>query len=128
MHVIRHHNKGMQLIPAQFLFSVPQRRYDHLCDFWPPQKQRAIRTCVQEPVNRHECLAGRDKPFRWEYAVAGKTPVQPECDKEGLLDYVPMWQPPFIVPHTCFLWLGREEALMELEGGQYCPPSNLYAL
>jgi hypothetical protein len=59
--------------------------------------------------------------------------VQAERDEQGLVDYVPMGQPPFIVPHSCFLCFGGGETLTALWGGQSWPqppfrrPSRLKA-
>jgi hypothetical protein len=57
--------------------------------------------------------------------------VQSECHEQGLVDYVPMGQPPFIMPHSWFLCVGGGETLtassrLKAGCGQDCPPSNLY--
>ena len=116
MNMIRHHDKRMELIPVQLPFAVPQRSHHHLRNLRPPKEQPAIRACVQKPVNCHERLSRRDQSFRWEYPVRRKASMQPECDKQSLLDYVPVGQPPFIMPHTCFLWLEAGETLTEFVG------------
>jgi hypothetical protein len=59
--------------------------------------------------------------------------VQPERDKQGLLDHVPMWQAPFIVPHSSSRCIDGGKILKNLEGGQSWPqppfrrPSRLKA-
>ena len=134
MNVIRHHDKRMQVVPVQFLFAVPQSRYRHLRNLRAPQEQRSVRACVEQAVDGHERLAGRDESFRKEYPIGGKTAVQPERDKQGLLDYVPMGQPAFIMPHMSSWCMGGGETLIALKPpfrrpsrlkagcGQYCPP------
>jgi len=143
MNMIGHHDKGMEFVTMECAFSVPQRRHNHLCNFRAPQEQGTIRASVQEPVDRHERLArGCESGWR-EYPARGKTAVQPKCDEQRLIDYVKMWQPPFIMPHTCLLCSSGRDVLRDLEGGQswpqpafsrlsrlkggcgqYCPPSN----
>ena len=132
MNMIRHHYERMELIPVQFAFSVPQRRYDHLRNFRPPQEQRTSGAGVQEPIDRLEGLAGGDESGWREYPACGKTAVQPEGDEQRLIDYVPMWQPPFIMPHTSLWCVGVGETLtassrLKAGCGQDCPPSNLYS-
>ncbi len=136
MHVIRHHNERMELIPVECAISVPQCRDHHFCNFRPPQKQGAIRACVQEPVDGYERLARRDEPGWWEHSIRRKTAMQSERHKQRLLDYVPMGQSPFIAPHSCLLCGDGGETLTALQPpfrrpsrlkagcGQDCPPSN----
>jgi hypothetical protein len=55
--------------------------------------------------------------------------VQAERDEQGLLDYVPMGQPPFVVPHTSLWCVSGGETLAALSRlkagcGHDCPPSN----
>jgi hypothetical protein len=100
MNVVRHHDESMQFIPVQFAVSMVQRRHHHLCNFRPAQKQGAIRACIQETVDGHERFACGDEYGWGKYTTAGKTAMQSESDEQGLLDYVPMGQPPFIMPHT----------------------------
>jgi hypothetical protein len=129
MHVIRHHNERMELIPLQFAVSVPQRRNDHLRNFWPPQKRRATNACVQKPVDSQECFARGDKPGWREHTTRWKTAVQSERHKQRLFDHVPMREPPLIVPHTPMWCVGDRETLsapsrLKAGCGQDCPPSN----
>jgi hypothetical protein len=129
MHVVRHHDERMKLIPVQFAVSMVQRRHHHFCDFGPAQKQRANGACVQEPVDGYERFAGGGGSGWWEYPVVGKTAMQAERDEQGLLDDVPMGQPPFVMPHTSlWCWDGGETlaALRRLKAGcgHDCPPSN----
>jgi len=122
MDMVRHHDERMEVIPVQFPIAVPQRGHHHLRNLGTSQEQRAVRACVQEPVNGYKCLAGRDESGWWEHPAVRKTSVQSERDKQRLFHYVPMGESPFIMAHTRFLWIGREEALTELLwGGQYWP-------
>jgi hypothetical protein len=113
--MIRHHNEGMEVIPVQNAVAVPQRGHHDLCNFRPPQEQRAIRTCVEKPINGYERLARRDQSGRW--------------DKQRLLHHVPMWQPPYIMLHTSSRCFRSGEILtlfnsrLKAGCGQYCPPS-----
>ena len=129
MHVIRHYNEGMESIPVQFAVSVSQRRHHHLCNFRPAQKQWASSACVQEPVDGYKRFAGRDECGWRKDTTTGKTAMQSEGDEHGLLDYVPMGQPPFIVPHTSLWCVSGGETLAALSRlkagcGHDCPPSN----
>ena len=129
MNIIRHNHESMEVVPVQFPFSVLQCRHHHLCNFRPPQIQRARRAPIQKAVDGHEGFAGGDKCRRRKYPTAGKAVVQPKGDEYGLLD-VPMGQTPFIMPHTSLWCVGRREALtassrLKAGCGQDCPPSNL---
>ena len=122
MDMIRHHDERMEVIPVQFPFAVPQRGHHHLGNLGTSQEQRAIRACVEQAVDSYERFARRNESGWWEHPAVRKTSVQSERDKQRLLDYVPMGESPFIMAHTRFLWIGREEALTELLwGGQYWP-------
>jgi len=127
MNVIRHHDESMQLIPVQYEIAVQQRRHYHLRNFFAPEEQRTIRACIQEPVDSHECFTCRHDSGWGKYAVGGKAAVQSECHKQGLLDYVPMGQPSFIMPHTPTWCVGDRETLtassrLRVACGQDCPP------
>jgi hypothetical protein len=131
MHVIRHHDERMELIPLQFAVSVPQSRHHHFRNFFAPQERRAISACVQQPVDSYECLARRYQCGWREHPAAGKTAMQSERDKQGLVDRIPMGQPPFIMPHTSMWCAGDRETLtapsrLKAGCGQDCPPSNLF--
>ena len=131
MNMIRHHDERMKLVAMQFAFPVPQRRHHHLCNFRPPQEQRTSGAGVQEPINRHERLAGGfDSGWR-EHPARGKTAVQSEGDEHWLVHYVPVGQATLVMPHTRFLCVGGGETLtassrLKAGCGQYCPPHNLY--
>jgi len=127
MNMIRHHDERMEFIPVQFLFAVPQRIHHHRRNLRPPQGQRAAHARVQKPVDRHERLACRDESGRREHAVRWKTAVQSEGHEQRLLDHVPVWQTPFIMPHTSSWCFGSGETLTALSRlkagcGHYCPP------
>ena len=121
MDMIRHHDKGMQLVAMQFAFPVPQCRHHHLRNFRPPQEQRTSSACVQQPVDRYKSLACRNESGRREHPMSGKTAMQPEGDEQGLLHYVKMGQPPLIMPHTSSWCIEGGEILRNLWGGQSCP-------
>jgi hypothetical protein len=59
--------------------------------------------------------------------------MQSERHKQGLVDQVPMWQPPFIMPHTFCSCSSDGKTLRDLWGGQSWPqppfrrPSRLKA-
>ena len=130
MNMIWHYGVGMQLIPLQHVLAVPQSRHHHLRNFFAPQERRAFSACVQEPVDSHERLARGDQSGWREHPAAGKTPMQSERDKQGLVDDVPMGQPSFIMPHTPTWCVGDRETLtapsrLRAGCGQDCPPSNL---
>jgi hypothetical protein len=132
MHVVRHHDERMELIAVQLAVSVLQRVHNHLRNFRPAEEQWASGACVQEPVNRYERLARGNKCSRREHPVRGKTSVQTEGDEHGLVDYVPMGQPPYIMPHTPTWCFGDRETLAALSRlkagcGQDCTPSNSVA-
>jgi len=126
MHVIRHDDERMELIPPQLAVSMPQRCH-YLRNLRSPQEQRTTYARVQEPVDRNEGFARREESGWWEYPISGETAMQPERDEQGLIDYVPMGQPPLIMPHTTSLCLGGAETLtvsrLKAGCGQYCPPS-----
>jgi len=128
MHMVRHHDEGMQLITVECAIAVLQRRHHHPCNFWAPKKQGANGACVQEPIDGYECLARRDEPGWREHSIAGQTAMQSEGDKQRLIDYVPMRQAPYIVPHTFSLYIEGGETLTALSRlkagcGQDCPHS-----
>jgi hypothetical protein len=130
MNMIRHHDKGMEFIAMQYTVTMPQCRHHQLRNFRPPQKRRAISACIHQPVDGDKRPARRDESNRWEYPVRGKTAMQSEGDKQGFFHYVPMWQPPFIMPHTPRWCVGDRETLtassrLKAGCGQDCPPSNL---
>jgi len=130
MNMIWHHDESMKLVTVERVVSVPQRRHDHLCNFGPPQERRASGAGIQEPVDRHEGLARRDESGWREYPARGKTAVQSEGDEQGLVNYVPMGQPPFVMAHSSSWCVGGGETLtassrLKAGCGQDCPPSNL---
>jgi len=133
MNMIRHHDESMEVVPEQLLFAVPQRRHHHLRNIRPPQKQRSIRARVQQPVDGYKCPARRNESGWREYPIPGQTAMQPEGDKQRLLNRVPMGQPPFIMPHSSWLCFCGGEILIAREGGQSWPqppirrPSRLKA-
>jgi hypothetical protein len=128
MNVIRHYHESMEIVSVQDAVSVPQRCHHHLCNFRPLQGQWAAGACVEQPVGGYECLACRDESRWWEYAVGGKTAMQPEGDEQRLFDHVPMGQPPLIMPHTSSRCFRRGEIFRSFKSrlkagcGQYCPP------
>jgi len=130
MNMIRHYDEGVELVPVQFAVSMVERRHHHLCDCLSPQKQRTAPTCIQQPVNSHECLARRYQCGRREDATSRKTAVQAEGNEQRLFDYIPMGQPPFVMPHTSSWCASGGEILTSFQSrlkagcGQYCPPSN----
>jgi hypothetical protein len=106
MNMIRHYGEGVELVPVQF----------------------AVSTCIQQPVDSHECLARRNERGWREDAASRKTAVQPEGDKQGLVDYIPMGQPPFVMSHTSWRCICGEiltsfQSRLKAGCGQYCPPS-----
>ncbi len=118
--MIRHHHESMQLIPMQFRVSVPQRRNDHLRNFRTAQEGWAGAGCVQKTVDGYERLARRSESAWWKYPIAGQAAVQSGSDEQRLFDYVPMGQPPFVMPHTSS-WCFDGGILKKLWGGQSCP-------
>ena len=130
MNMIRHDDESVEVVPVQFAVPVSQRPNHHLCNVASSKKQRASRARVQQPVDGYKRLTRRDESSRREYPTTGKTTVQSEGNKQALLDYVPMGQAPFVMPHTSSWCIGGREtlaALGRLKGGcgRDCPPSNL---
>ena len=127
VHMIRHHDESVQLIPVQFALSVPQRRHHHLGNFRSPQKQRTGGTCVQQPVDSHKRLARGNESRRRKHPIGGKTAMQSERDEQRLINRVPMGQPSLVMPHSSSWCIGGRETLTASSGltagcGQYCPP------
>ena len=128
MDVVRHHHERMEIVSAQDAVAVSQGSHRHLRNFRPPQEQRTARGRVQEPIDSHERLACRNQAGRREHPAVGKTAVQSEGYEQRLLDYIPMWQPPLVMPHIYSWWFGVREILTPFQSrlkagcGQYCPP------
>jgi hypothetical protein len=133
MNMSRHDDERMQLIATQFAVSVQQCGNDHICNFRPAQEQRPVSACVQQAVDGYECFTRGHKCRRREDSPVGKAAMQPERDEQGLLDYFPMGQPSFVMPHTPTWCASGREALtassrLKAGCGQYCPPSNAASL
>ena len=127
MHMVRHDDERMQLIPPEPACAVAQGRYDQGGDIGPLKESRASSGSVEEPVHCYEGLA-RSHRFGRKHSIGGKTAVQTESHKQRLSQDVPMGQSPFIMPHRKLVRRGAITSRPKLGGrlkggcGQNWPP------
>lgn len=97
--MIRHDDKRMQFVSSEPALPILQRPHDDFGNFAAPEIQRPARSAIQQPVHGDERLTRSSNRLGRENALCRKTAVQPERDKQRLIDSVPMREPPFVTVH-----------------------------
>jgi len=90
MHMIRHHDKRMQLEVSQI--SIPNGLHYNIGNLWLLEKQRPSTSIVKKPVHFEEGLSGSG--FRRKASMSRQTPIQPPSEKYGLTNSIKVRQPP----------------------------------
>lgn len=103
VHVIRHHNIRMELIPAETVLPVPQSGHHQFGNLGHPQIRRTVNRTIQDAIHCDESLAGRRQYIRREDPIGGQSAIQSERNKEWFSHHVPMRQaPPYVLPHKYY--------------------------
>src|SRR3954468_8910546 len=91
MHVIGHHDKGVQLVTTKVDLSFPQGGNYHAGNFTSAKGKGAGRSRIQKPVHCDEGSSMCSDSVRGKNAIVRQTAMQPERDEDRLVDHITVW-------------------------------------
>ena len=92
VHVIGHDNIRMELIPSEATLPGSQSCHYDRGYVRHAKIRRTALGAIQDAIHRYECFAGTGQHFWRKDPIGGEGAMQAECDKQGLVNYVPMRQ------------------------------------
>jgi hypothetical protein len=95
----------MEPIPPEAAFPGAQSRYYEFGDLRHAEIRRSDLRAVQDAIHRYESLAGIGQHLRHKDPVRREGAMQPEGDKKGLSNHIPMRQAPCGLSHAYLVFV-----------------------
>ena len=100
VNMIGHHDEGVQVVMTKSVLAIPQRIDDHVGDCAGSPVHRAGAGLVEQAIQSHEGLPGRQLRSGTEGTMRRQAPFQPPSQEQRPLKRVIMRETPPIGPHS----------------------------
>ena len=98
VHMVRHHDKRVQIVALELFRSITNSLRDHTRHGNLRKIPWATPRPIQQPVHRCKLLT-RTQVFLQKHPTFRQASQQPKGDEYGLTDRIPMRQPPLVMSH-----------------------------